>query len=188
MNLAGAHNVLNALAAIAVADELSIPFATMCKALAQFQGVQRRFTHKGEAGGVLVVDDYGHHPVEIKATLAAARNAYPDRRLVVLFQPHRFTRTHALKDDFARAFHDADVVGLVPVYAAGEASIAGATSEAIVDAMRSFGHKDAHAFASLDAGIAWLETVVAPGDVVITQGAGDITQAGPALLARRATA
>jgi UDP-N-acetylmuramate--alanine ligase len=184
LNLAGAHNVLNACAAIAVADELAIPFATTARALAAFQGVQRRFTHKGEAGGVLVIDDYGHHPAEIRATLAAARQAYPGRRVVVIFQPHRYTRTAALKDDFGRAFNDADVVLVAPVYAAGEAPIEGATGDAIAEALLKHGHHDARAVSSLDDGIALLASLVEPGDVVFTQGAGDVTNAGPELLRR----
>jgi UDP-N-acetylmuramate--alanine ligase len=184
LNLVGAHNVLNALAAIAVADELGIPVSTSAKALSQFQGVQRRFTHKGEHEGVLVVDDYGHHPAEIRATLAAARAAYPDRRVLVLFQPHRYSRTAALKDDFARCFHDADVVVVAPVYAAGEAPIAGATGDAIAADARAHGHRDARAVSSLDDGVAALLSIVRPGDLVLTQGAGDITHCGPALLQR----
>ncbi|MBM4281499.1 MAG: UDP-N-acetylmuramate--L-alanine ligase [Deltaproteobacteria bacterium] len=184
LNLVGAHNVLNALAAIAVADELGIPVATAAQALSQFQGVQRRFTHRGERAGVLVVDDYGHHPAEIKATLAAARAAYPDRRVLVLFQPHRYSRTAALKDDFARCFHDADVVLIAPVYAAGESPIEGATGEAVAAAARAHGHRDARAVTSLDDGVAQLAAIARPGDLVLTQGAGDITHCGPALLSR----
>ncbi|OGQ18094.1 MAG: UDP-N-acetylmuramate--L-alanine ligase [Deltaproteobacteria bacterium RBG_16_71_12] len=186
--LAGVHNVLNALAAIAVAEELAIPFATTTTALASFQGVQRRFTHRGEQGGVLVIDDYGHHPAELRATLAAARQAYPGRRVVVLFQPHRYTRTAALKDDFARAFNDADVVLIAPVYAAGEEPIEGASAAALAEAMVRHGHHGARAVASLDDGIAQLAGLVLPGDVVLTQGAGDVTHAGPELLRRLAPA
>jgi UDP-N-acetylmuramate--alanine ligase len=184
LNLAGAHNVLNALAAIAIGDELGVPFEKTVSALAAFQGVQRRFTHRGEVGGVLVVDDYGHHPAEIRATLAAARQAYPGRRIVVLFQPHRYTRTAALKDDFARAFNDADIVIVAPVYAAGESPIAGATGEALAEALGKHGHHDARSVQSLDDGIAALASLVQAGDVVFTQGAGDITNAGPELLRR----
>jgi UDP-N-acetylmuramate--alanine ligase len=188
LNLVGAHNVLNALAAIACGAELGLDFAVMQRALASFQGVQRRFTHKGEQKGVLVVDDYGHHPAEIKATLAAARAAYPDRRIVTLFQPHRYTRTAALKDDFARCFNDADVVFVAPVYAAGEAPIEGATGQAIAEAATRHGHKDARAVASLDDGVNQLAAIVRPNDLVITQGAGDITHCGPTLLERLAKA
>ncbi len=184
LNLAGAHNVQNALAALAVADELAVPFEVSARALHNFEGVQRRFTHKGEAAGVLVVDDYGHHPVEVRATLAAARVAYPGRRVVVLFQPHRYTRTAALKDDFARAFNDADVVVVAPVYAAGESPIEGATAQGLVDALRTHGHKGAIAATSLDDALARVEGVVREGDVVFTLGAGDVTNVGPLLLQR----
>jgi UDP-N-acetylmuramate--alanine ligase len=184
LNLVGAHNVLNALAAIAVADELGIAVSTAAQALSQFQGVQRRFTHRGEHDGVVVVDDYGHHPAEIRATLAAARAAYPDRRVLVLFQPHRYSRTAALKDDFARCFHDADVVVVAPVYAAGEAPIEGATGEALAAGARAHGHRDARAAASLDDGVAALQALVRSGDLVLTLGAGDVTNCGPALLER----
>jgi UDP-N-acetylmuramate--alanine ligase len=184
LNLVGAHNVLNALAAIAVADELGIPLETAATALSQFQGVQRRFTHRGERAGVLVVDDYGHHPAEIRATLAAARAAYPDRRVLVLFQPHRYSRTAALKEDFARCFHDADMVVIAPVYAAGEAPMEGATGEAVALAARARGHRDARSVASLDDGVALLAGLVRPGDLVLTQGAGDVTHCGPSLLQR----
>jgi UDP-N-acetylmuramate--alanine ligase len=188
VNLAGAHNVLNALAAIAVADEMEIPFDKSASALTAFQGVQRRFTQRGEvalAGGTLVViDDYGHHPVELRATLAAAKNAYPGRRVVALFQPHRYSRTAALKDEFARAFNDADVVIVAPVYAAGEAPIEGATGEALAEALQKHGHHDARAATSLDDGIAQLAGLVKGGEVVFTLGAGDVTNAGPELLRR----
>jgi UDP-N-acetylmuramate--alanine ligase len=184
LNLVGAHNVQNALAAIAVGDELGIPVPTAAAALSQFQGVQRRFTPRGEHNGVLVVDDYGHHPAEIRATLAAARAAYPHRRVMVLFQPHRYSRTAALKDDFARCFHDADLVIVAPVYAAGEKPLPGATGTAIAEAARAHGHRDARSVNSLDEGVDVLTKLVRPGDLVLTQGAGDITSCGPALLSR----
>jgi UDP-N-acetylmuramate--alanine ligase len=183
LNLVGAHNVLNALAAIAVANELGIPFATTAKALAAFGGVQRRFTHKGEAGGVIVVDDYGHHPAEIKATLAAARGAYPERRLLVLFQPHRYSRTASLIEDFARAFNDADAVWVAPVYAAGEAPIAGADAAALAALAQQHGHRHAAAVDSLASGVAAIAAEAKAGDLVITLGAGDVTHSGPELLA-----
>ena len=184
LNLVGPHNVMNALAAIAVGDELGIPFAKMREALAAFEGVQRRFTLRGERGGVLVVDDYGHHPAEIRATLKAARLAYSDRRIVVLFQPHRYSRTAALMDDFARAFNDADVVLIAPVYAAGEAPIEGATGAAVAAATAQHGHREVRAVDSIDAGVAALADLVQSGDVVLTLGAGNVTDAGPRLLDR----
>jgi UDP-N-acetylmuramate--alanine ligase len=183
LNLVGAHNVQNALAAIAVADELGIPFATTAAALSTFGGVQRRFTHKGEAAGVIVVDDYGHHPAEIRATLAAARGAYPDRRLLVLFQPHRYSRTASLIDDFARCFNDADAVWIAPVYGAGEAPIAGADASSLAALARQHGHRQAVAVESLAAGVAAIAERAYAGDLVITLGAGDVTQCGPELLA-----
>jgi UDP-N-acetylmuramate--alanine ligase len=183
LNLVGAHNVQNALAAIAVADELGIPFETTAKALAGFGGVQRRFTHKGETDGVIVVDDYGHHPAEIRATLAAARGAYPERRVLVLFQPHRFSRTASLIDDFARAFNDADAVWIAPVYAAGEAPIAGADAVALAALTRQHGHRQAMAVESLAQGVAAITQTARQNDLVITLGAGDVTHCGPELLA-----
>jgi UDP-N-acetylmuramate--alanine ligase len=184
LQLTGEHNVLNALAAVAVADELEVSFADAKAALEDFEGVQRRFTHRGDAGGVTVIDDYGHHPVEVRATLAGARRAYKGRRIVVLFQPHRYSRTAALKDDFGRAFNDADVVRVADVYAAGEAPIEGADAPAIADSLVAHGHHDALAIGALDDAVAAIADELAPGDVLITLGAGDVTRAGPALLAR----
>lgn len=184
LNLTGDHNVLNALAAIAVAEELEVPFAKSREALEAFAGVQRRFTHCGDAAGVTVIDDYGHHPVEIRATLQGARRAYKGRRIVVLFQPHRYSRTAALKDDFGRAFNDADVVRLTDVYAAGEAPIEGASAASIAASMRDHGHHDAQASGDLDRAIEAIAAIAKAGDVVITLGAGDITRAGPALIAK----
>ena len=182
VQMVGAHNAMNALAVIAVADELDIPLDTVRSALESFEGVQRRFTVKGEAKGITVVDDYGHHPAEVRATLAGARKAF-GRRLVVAFQPHRYTRTHDLFEDFCSAFNDADLVFLTDIYAAGEEPIAGATSEKLAEAVRAHGHPD----------VTWvgkrtdlLEPMLArlqPGDIVLTLGAGDITYTGPELLA-----
>lgn len=182
LQLVGAHNALNALAAVAVADELGIPFEKTQEALAKFAGVQRRFTHRGTALGIEVVDDYGHHPTEIRATLSSARNAYAGRRILALFQPHRYSRTDALRDDFARAFNDADVVLVTSVYAAGESPIAGATGEELVELMRRHGHHDARFVDTLTQGVKELLAECKAGDIVFTLGAGDITKAGPMLL------
>lgn len=187
IKLTGEHNVLNSVAAIAVAEEIGVPFAKAAEALALFEGVQRRFTVRGEAGGVTVVDDYGHHPTEIRATLAGARRAYPGRRIVVLFQPHRYTRTAGLKDDFGRSFNDADIVRITDVYAAGEAPIDGADAEGLAVSLTDHGHHDAQAIGALDAAIAALAKELLSGDVVITLGAGDITRAGQALLEELST-
>src|SRR6266849_9399409 len=132
--MVGAHNVLNALACCAVAHELGIPFAVTAEALGSFAGVQRRFTVRGEVNGITVVDDYGHHPAEIRATLAGARKAF-GRRLVVAFQPHRFTRTRDLLHEFATAFNDADTLFLTGIYPAGEEPIPGIDAATLEEAI-----------------------------------------------------
>jgi UDP-N-acetylmuramate--alanine ligase len=181
VKMVGAHNAMNALAVIAVAEELDVPLDVVRKALADFGGVQRRFTIKGEAKGVMVVDDYGHHPAEVKATLAGARKAF-GRRLVVAFQPHRYTRTHDLMSDFVSAFNDADVLFLTNIYAAGEDPIPGVSGKSLADAVVAHGHKDV-TFIERRADLPQaLAARVREGDIVITLGAGDITQVGPDLL------
>jgi len=178
----GMHNVSNALAAVAVASELGIPFDRVREGLADYRGVQRRFQMKGEREGVLVVDDYGHHPAEIRATLAAARAVWPGRRIVVGFQPHRFSRTHALFREFLSAFHDADLLILFEVYPAGEEPIADATGERLAEAIREHGHK-AVLYAG-QAGEATAEVVsrLRPGDIFLTMGAGDVWKVGEHVL------
>jgi UDP-N-acetylmuramate--alanine ligase len=178
----GIHNVLNALAVIAVCDELEVPEDVTRKALAEFGGVQRRFTIVGESRqGITIVDDYGHHPAEVQATLEAAQRAY-GRRLVVAFQPHRYTRTQFCFEELTRAFNRADVLLLTDVYAAGEPPIAGATSEALAQSIHAHGHRDV-TWVGPRAGVAEaIAARVQPGDVVITLGAGDITRVGPELL------
>ncbi len=182
VQMVGAHNAMNALAVIAVSEELDIPLDTVRTALENFGGVQRRFTVKGEAKGVTVVDDYGHHPAEVRATLAGARKAF-GRRIVVAFQPHRYTRTHDLFEDFCSAFNDADLLFLTDIYAAGEAPIAGATSEKLAEAVRAHGHPDVTWVAKRTDLVAAIAPRLQPGDIVITLGAGDITNTGPDLLA-----
>jgi UDP-N-acetylmuramate--alanine ligase len=182
----GAHNVLNALATLAVADFLEIPFDVYVSALSSFAGVQRRFTIRGEAGGVTVVDDYGHHPEEIKATLTGARGAFPGRRLVAVFQPHRFTRAAALTAEFATAFYQADRVLCGDVYAAGEDPVAGVTGRTLADAIRAHGHKDVLYVGPVPALVTQVVTEARPGDVVITLGAGDVWQVGAEALKRLA--
>jgi len=178
--MVGRHNALNALAVVALGDEMGIPPDAIRAALACFQGVQRRFTVRGEAGGVTVVDDYGHHPAEVRATLRGARDAF-HRRVVCLFQPHRYTRTRDLLADFATAFNDADVLLVTDVYAAGEAPIPGATAEALVEAIRACGHRDVTQAPPTRLAAA-ARARLRPGDLVITLGAGDVTGAGPELL------
>jgi UDP-N-acetylmuramate--alanine ligase len=170
----GAHNVLNALAVLAVADFLAIPFATYAKAMSQFEGVARRFTVRGEVGGVTVVDDFGHHPAEVTATLAGARAAFSGRRVVAAFQPHRFTRTRDQLGEFARAFHDADQVAVCDIFAAGEKPIEGVTSEVLVRLAREAGHPGITYVPRREDLAAWLDAQAEPGDLVITLGAGNI--------------
>jgi UDP-N-acetylmuramate--alanine ligase len=183
LNMVGGHNVLNALAACAVAHELGISFQKTAEALGEFAGVQRRFTVRGEARGVLIVDDYGHHPAEIGATLAGARASFPQKRIVCAFQPHRYTRTRDLLGEFATAFNDAEVLLLTDIYAAGEDPIAGVTGRKLHEAVRACGHRDATFVPDRAALAQALKERVREGDLVLTLGAGDITNAGDELLA-----
>jgi UDP-N-acetylmuramate--alanine ligase len=178
INLPGRHNVLNSLAAVAVATELDIPDAAIQRALAQFQGIDRRLQQLGEiqwpGGGALIVDDYGHHPTEVAATLDAVRQGWPTRRLVLVFQPHRYTRTRDLLDDFGRALSECDVLLVTEVYAAGEAPIAGADGRAICRAVRTRGHVEPIFIERVDDLADSLRGVLHDGDVVLTMGAGNI--------------
>ena len=178
LQLPGLHNVRNALATIAVADELQIGDDAVVKALEEFEGIDRRFQNHGEvetvAGKVMLVDDYGHHPTEIAATLAAARSGWPERRVVLVFQPHRFTRTRDLMDDFASVLSDADVAIVLDVYAAGEDPIAGADGRAIARAVRTRGSVEPVFVKTLDELQPVLERVLEDGDLLLTMGAGDI--------------
>jgi len=173
LTIPGRHNLQNALAAVAVADRLGIPFGEVASALADFHGAERRFERHGEAGGVLVIDDYGHHPTEIAAVLAAAR-ATLGRRLVVAFQPHRFTRTQQLLNAFGPALRDADEIVLTDIYAASEEPIAGVTIEALADAVRSGSGRPVHIAKHLDDVVPEILKIVRPGDAVLTLGAGSI--------------
>ncbi|MGA3202959.1 MAG: UDP-N-acetylmuramate--L-alanine ligase [Bryobacteraceae bacterium] len=183
LHIPGAHNVLNATAAVAVGLELEVPLETIREALASFSGVDRRFQIRGTERGVTVIDDYGHHPTEIRATLAAAR-ACRYKRLHVLFQPHRYTRTDALMDDFARAFHQADTVHVMDIYAASEEPIEGVTAEALAARIRAFGHKGAYYVGSMEHGIQSVTEEAHPGDAIVTLGAGSVSQAGEEILSR----
>jgi UDP-N-acetylmuramate--alanine ligase len=171
----GRHNVQNALAAIGVALELGIPDATIQQGFAKFGGVKRRFTKVGEVSGVTIIDDYGHHPVEIRAVLAAARES-AEGRVIAVVQPHRFTRLGNLMDEFAQAFNDADMVYVTPVYAAGELPIDGVNSDALVENVQRRGHRAVAAIESEDALAKTLAGVIQPKDMVICLGAGDITK------------
>jgi UDP-N-acetylmuramate--alanine ligase len=178
LRLPGMHNVRNALAAIAVARELQISDQAVVNALGNFEGIDRRFQSLGEirtkSGRVMLVDDYGHHPTEIAATLAAARAGWPERRIVLVFQPHRYTRTRDLLDDFASVLADADVLVLLEVYAAGETPIAGADGRAIARAVRGRGGVEPVFVESLEKLPAALQGLLADGDLLLTMGAGDI--------------
>ena len=178
LKLPGRHNVQNALAAIAVAAELSVGDDAVVHALENFEGIDRRFQSLGEVdtanGRVLVVDDYGHHPTELRATLEAARSGWPDRRLVLAFQPHRYTRTRDLLDDFAQVLTEADVLIVLDVYAAGEAPIAGADGRAVARAVRSRGAVEPVFVESLDSLEPVLADLLRDGDLLLTMGAGDI--------------
>jgi UDP-N-acetylmuramate--alanine ligase len=170
VNMPGRHNVLNSLAVLAVADFLRVSFETSRQALATFTGVGRRFTVRGEVKGVMVVDDYGHHPTEIRATLAGARAGFPGRRLVVAFQPHRYTRTRDLLNEFAAAFDDADRVFISDIYAAGEDPIDGVSSAKLVKQMNG---RAAHVPKRSDLAAA-VAPELEPGDIFIALGAGDV--------------
>ncbi|SMQ70001.1 UDP-N-acetylmuramate--L-alanine ligase [Devosia lucknowensis] len=176
----GIHNALNATAAIAVADQLHVPAESIRKGLRNFTGVKRRFTKTGEVAGVTVIDDYGHHPVEISAVLKAARQS-ARRDVVAVVQPHRYSRVHDLFDDFAACFNDADTVIVAPIYAAGEQPIPGITHEELVNRIRARGHRDARVIDRPEALAPLLASRVADGDYVVCLGAGNITQWAAAL-------
>jgi UDP-N-acetylmuramate--alanine ligase len=182
----GRHNVQNALAAIAVALELGISDETILSGFERFEGVKRRFTKVGEVDGAIVIDDYAHHPTEIRAVLAAAREGASSSsgtgdgagggRVIAVMQPHRYTRLQSLMEEFQNAFNDADVVFVAPVYAAGEEPIEGADSSALVEGLRAHGHRMVRAVADLDELCRELRDLAADGDMVICMGAGDITK------------
>jgi UDP-N-acetylmuramate--alanine ligase len=181
----GIHNVSNALVAIAVGIELEVPVDLIRKGLAAFTGVERRFHLRGEASGIMVVDDYGHHPTEVKATLAAAKQGW-DRRLVVLFQPHRYSRTRDLIEEFTHAFDQADLLFMTDIYAAGEAPIPGVSGAALADRIKAAGHQGVTFIEKKESLPDQVLPHLLPGDLVVTLGAGDIWKAGTGLLARLA--
>ena len=183
LNVPGAHNVLNATAAAAVARELEIPVAAVREALADFASPDRRFQIKGQERGITVMDDYGHHPTEIRATLMAARECRY-RKILVVFQPHRYTRTALLMDDFARCFYQADAVFLLDVYAASEKPIEGANAEALAERIRAFGHRSVEYVGTSERAVEAVLATVEEGDLVVTQGAGNVWQIGERILER----
>jgi UDP-N-acetylmuramate--alanine ligase len=182
LNIPGLHNIYNALAAIATGVELDLPLACIQDALREFSGIQRRFEVKGEVRGITVVDDYGHHPTEIDATLRTARLVWPDRRLVVVFQPHRYTRTQALWREFCRPLLIADVVLLTEVYGAGELHIPGVSSTLIWEGVQALGHPQALFIPHSEELASEMLRHIRTGDVVLTLGAGDVWKVGEQVL------
>jgi len=178
----GRHNALNSLAAVAVGHELEIPFSAICRGLQEMTGVQRRFQIKGEVNGITVIDDYGHHPTEIKAVLKTMASSFPGRRRFVLFQPHRYTRTQALFEDFTTAFYQSDVLIVTEIYAASEPVIPGVHAEKLTTAIQKHGHGNVRYIPDHLALVPSLVEEVREGDVVLTLGAGNIWQTGEALL------
>ena len=184
MNIAqpGRHNVYNSLAVICAGRELEIPFPVIKESLETFAGVQRRLQVKGDARGMTVVDDYGHHPTEIKATLEALKQAWPERRLVVLFQPHRYTRTKGLFKEFLTAFHQADFLVLTEIYAASETPLEGVSGESLLKAIKLHGQRHTHFIPDVREMARDVLPLLEEGDLVLTLGAGNIVGVGEQLL------
>jgi UDP-N-acetylmuramate--alanine ligase len=182
LNLPGIHNVYNATAGIATGVELEVPMDAIESALQTLEGVQRRLEIKGEVNGITVVDDYGHHPTEIKTTLQAIEECWPDNRKIIVFQPHRYTRTQALFDDFTRSFYQSDVLLVLPIYAAGEQNIEGVTGRKLCEGIKAHGHKEVFYSEGQEDAIAYLRENLKPGDVLLTLGAGDVWQVGTEIL------
>jgi UDP-N-acetylmuramate--alanine ligase len=183
IRLPGRHNVANSLAAVAVGSELDIPFKNIAEGLQSFPGVGHRFDLLGHVNDIVVVDDYGHHPTEIKATLGAARDTY-DRRIVAIFQPHRYTRVSLLADDFARCFYQADVLIVTEIYSALEDSIEGVSGEMLATAIRDYGHKNVTYIPDKEKIADTVCNMIQPGDLVITLGAGDIWRVGKEIVGK----
>ena len=174
LNGPGKHNVLNALAAIAVGIELDMDFGDIARGIRTFEGVERRMHEIGEAGSILVVDDYAHHPTEVRATLEGAAGCWPDRRILAVFQPHLYSRTDQFRDEFARSFFNADVLVVMDVYGAREEPVEGITGELIAEGARASGHPAVHYEADRSRLVSKVLEISRPGDVIITLGAGDI--------------
>jgi UDP-N-acetylmuramate--alanine ligase len=182
LNLPGTHNVSNALAAIAVGQELDVPLSTIAQALAEFSGVQRRFEQRGVRHGVTVVDDYGHHPEEIRQTLRTAKAVWPTSRLVVVFQPHRYTRTHLLQQEFCTAFYDADALVLLDIYAAGEPPLPGVSTRLLYEGLIGHGQREVYYVSERAEVLPFVQRYVRTNDILLTLGAGDVWQLGEAFL------
>lgn len=181
IKIPGKHNILNTLAAICVGIELKLDMEKVKNSFLDFQGIQRRFQIKGEAKGIIIVDDYGHHPTEIKATLDTARTFWKGR-IVVLFQPHRYSRTKDLFNEFLTSFYDADVVLVMDIYAASEDEIPGIDGNSLAEGIRSFGHKDVHYVGGKEEAFKFLKNFLKKGDLLLTLGAGDVWQVGERIL------
>ena len=181
-SLPGKHNVYNALAAISVGLELNIPFEKISAALSGFQGVQRRMQQKGKGRGITVMDDYGHHPTEIRATLSAIKEGWPEKRLVVLFQPHRYTRTLALLDEFKTCFHQADYLVMTDIYAASEKVMEMISGEILLEEVKKHGQRNTRFVANVDSLAEAILPELQEGDLVLTLGAGNIVRAGEDLV------
>ena len=182
VGIPGEHNMLNALAATAVGLELDLDIGVIKEGLKNLGGLARRFQLKGEKRDILVLDDYGHHPTEITATLKTAKECWPERRLIVVFQPHRYTRTEALFDRFAISFNEANVLIVTPIFSAGETAIDGVTAEWLSRGIKEHGHKDVIFSPTQEDALSTLLSILRPGDLVITLGAGDIHRLGARLL------
>jgi UDP-N-acetylmuramate--alanine ligase len=177
----GIHNILNTLGAIGAAFELDVDFETVRKALEEFTGADRRFQIKGEINNIMIVDDYAHHPTEIRATLAAAKRGW-NRKVIAVFQPHRYTRTQALFDEFSKAFYQADELIVTEIYSAGEAPIEGVKAKQIADGVQEHGHRNVRFISDFEEIVDHLQKNVRPGDTVLTLGAGNIYQVGEKLI------
>ncbi|MBT6339792.1 MAG: UDP-N-acetylmuramate--L-alanine ligase, partial [Desulfobacula sp.] len=182
LNIAGKHNISNALASIAVALELNISFKTIKKALEQIEGVKRRLEVKGGKKEIIVIDDYGHHPTEIMATLTAIRESHMGKRLIVVFQPHRYTRTQGLFHEFTRSFYQSDILIVLPIYAASEKKIKGVDTQSLCEGIKKHGHKEVFYAPDFNEALSMITRKVKKGDVVLTLGAGDIYNLGEKLL------
>lgn len=182
LNIAGSHNISNALAGISTALELNIPFETIKKSLEQIEGVKRRLEIKGKKKGVTIMDDYGHHPTEIMATLTAIRESYKDKRLIVVFQPHRYTRTQGLFHEFTRSFYQSDILIVLPIYAASEKKIDGVDAQNLCEGIMKHGHKDVSYAPDFTQALSMISHKAKNDDIVLTLGAGDIYTLGEKLI------
>ena len=180
----GRHNVCNTLAAVAVGMELNMDFPTIAESLKTFTGVQRRFEILKQSESLIIVDDYGHHPAEIQATLSTAKEVWPDRRLVIIFQPHRYSRTKYLMESFFSSFNDADQLLLLDIYSAGEKAEEGIDSQRIAEGVKEFGHKNVEYIGGTESVIPHLQKILKPGDIVMTLGAGNIGELSHKLASR----